>query len=210
MTTVIVDYGRGNIFSLAQALRHIGVTHEVSADAERIAMAERLILPGVGAFGDAMAALGGRNLVDPIRRAVARGIPLLGICLGMQLLADRSEEFGTHEGLGIIPGEVRHLPKGEEIRIPNVGWRYLTMQSGGKFLEPLPKKPMAYFVHSFGFVPANPADTVATISVNSHSIAAIVRRGNVVGYQFHPEKSGEMGLSFLNNFMQFSRVDTRP
>lgn len=202
MTVTIIDYGRGNLFSVGQALRHLGAAHRVSGDPAEIENADRLILPGVGAFGDAMATLQARELCGPIRRAVARGIPFLGICLGMQLLADDSEEFGIHSGLGIISGHVRRLPEGPETRIPNVGWRALTVAGGDPLLGNLDADAMVYFVHSFAFVADDPADVIATISINGHAVAAAVRRGNAIGYQFHPEKSGPVGLDLIDRFLK--------
>jgi glutamine amidotransferase len=176
----------------------------VTGNAAGIGNADRLILPGVGAFGDAMATLRDRGLVEPIRRAVACGIPFLGICLGMQLLADRSDEFGVHEGLGIIPGHIHRLPEGPETRIPNVGWRPLTIHGHDSFLGALPTATMVYFVHSFGFAPTNPANIAATISINGQAIAAVLRHENVIGYQFHPEKSGPAGLDLIDRFLRLT------
>ncbi len=185
----IVDYGRGNLFSLGQALLHLGAEHEITADPARIAAARTVMLPGVGAFGDAMSALRSLGLVEPLRAVAAAGTPLLGICLGMQLLATRSDEFGDHAGLDIIPGAVRRLPDGsgeDRVRIPNVGWRTLR-----------PSGEMMYFVHSYAPFPDDPAHVVETIDVNGVAVPVMIRKGNVVGCQFHPEKSGPVGLALL-------------
>lgn len=202
----VVDYGRGNLFSLGQALRHLGAAFEMTGEVAHILAAERVILPGVGAFGDAMAGLKARGLIAPLREVAERGTPLLGICVGMQMLADESEEFGVHEGLGLIPGTVRRLPEGGEkagaVRIPNVGWRALRPVPGDPFLGDLGEGAMVYFVHSYAPVPHDPGHVTATIAVNGADIAAVIRRDNVVGYQFHPEKSGPMGLALLERFLE--------
>ena len=201
----IIDYDRGNLFSLCQALRHLGAEAQVTANPEEIAQAERLILPGVGAFGDGMDALRQRGLIDPIHKSVAQGTPLLGICLGMQLMASRGEEFGDHAGLDLIPGTVRRLPKGnggsDTVRIPNVGWRRISAKPDHAFLADLPDQPMAYFVHSFAFETQNPNHTAATIRINDHDIPAAVQRDNLVGNQFHPEKSSTLGLELVRRFL---------
>jgi len=201
----VVDYGRGNLFSLGQAIRHLGATYEVTADPDRILAAERVVLPGVGAFGDAMQALTKRRLVEPLREVAARGTPLLGICLGMQLFASRSEEFGLHEGLDLIPGTVKRLPEGgdrpDAVRIPNVGWRALRTAPEHPLLGDLPPRTMVYFVHSYAPVVDDPAHVAATIDVNGAEIAAVTNSCNILGYQFHPEKSGPAGLALLERFL---------
>lgn len=204
MTCMIVDYGRGNLFSLTQALRHLGVEHEVTTDPARLARAERLVLPGVGAFGDAAAALRKRGLAEPLLSAVGRGGALLGICVGAQLLFTRGEEFGVHAGLDLLGGTVRRLPEGnggpDSVRIPNVGWRTLLPRPLG-FLADIPADSKVYFVHSYAPIADDPSDVVATIHINGAEVTAAVRRGRVLGYQFHPEKSGEVGLDILSRFM---------
>ena len=200
----VVDYGRGNLFSLGQALRHLGASYEITENPELILAADQVILPGVGAFADAMEGLAGRGLIEPLREVARRGTPLLGICLGMQMLVDRSEEFGPHEGLGLIPGTVKRLPEGDgsdAIRIPNMGWRSLRPAPGNPFLEDLATGTMVYFVHSYAPVVKDGAHMAATIEVNGVDVAAVIRRDNVVGYQFHPEKSGPAGLDLLRRFL---------
>lgn len=196
----VVDYGRGNLFSIGQALRHLGAAYSVENLSDNILGAERVILPGVGAFGDAMRTLRERQLVEPLKAVAARGTPLLGICLGMQMLATRSEEFGSHEGLDLIPATVRRLPDGT-IRIPNVGWRSIVPNPENGYLADLATETMVYFVHSLVPLAEASADVAATVAVNGIDAAAVIRRGNVVGYQFHPEKSGAAGFDLIRRFL---------
>lgn len=206
----IVDYGRGNLFSLARALDHIGVAHEVSDSPGDVAKADCIVLPGVGAFGDAMTGLTERSLVETIRVAAGRGVPILGICLGMQVLTSRSEEFGDHTGLDLIPGIVRRLPEGDDgagsVRIPNVGWRLVHPAPGDAFLGDLANDKMFYFVHSYAPVLENASHVIATTPVNGIDATAIIRCENVIGCQFHPEKSGPAGLELLRGFVAFARA----
>ena len=207
----VVDYGRGNLFSLSHALRHVGAVFEVTADPERILDADGVVLPGVGAFRDAMARLRERGLVEAVRSAAARGAPLLGICLGMQLLFARSAEFGRHQGLGLIAGTVDRLPEGEPgmpgIRIPNVGWRQVAPRAKHPLSDTLGAGEMMYFVHSYIPYPEDPRDIFATISFNGIDAAVLVGRGNVWGCQFHPEKSGPAGLRLLEAFVMAVESD---
>lgn len=205
MTTVVIDHGRANLFSLCQALTHLNIPYTVNAEPTGIASATRLFLPGVGAFGDVMKGLHERNFIEPLKAAISCRVPVLGICVGMQILADASEEFGRHAGLGILSGEVRRLsdlrPGERGIRVPNVGWRALQIRVEDPILGDIAPGTMTYFVHSYAFEPANDADVVATIDFNGSPITAVVRRGSVMGCQFHPEKSGSAGLAFIQRFM---------
>ena len=206
MTTVVIDHGRANLFSLCHALKHLAIPFMVSAEAAGIAGATRIFLPGVGAFGDVMKGLDERGLVAPLKDAIARRVPTLGICVGMQILSEGSDEFGLHAGLGVLEGAVRRLPDlppGERgIRVPNVGWRALAPCAGDPVLGDLAPGTMAYFVHSYAFAPANADDIAATIDFNGLPVAAAVRRGSVMGYQFHPEKSGPAGLALIRRFLR--------
>ncbi len=205
---VIVDYGLGNLLSVARAVRAAGGEPEITSDPADIVGAPRVLLPGVGAFGDGMKGLRERGLVEPLRAYAKSGKPLLGICLGMQLLMDRSTEFGDHEGLGLVPGTVELLPKGGEngLKLPHVAW------SGLRPASPWPGTPLAgaapgsefYFVHSFAAVPADAKDRLADCGYGEGSFCAALRRGNVVGCQFHPEKSGPAGLDILKRFLEAS------
>lgn len=207
----VIDYGVGNLLSVRRGLEYCGATVTVTADPDRILCAERVVLPGVGAFGGAMQALAGLGLLDVIREIAARQTPLLGICLGMQLLLDESEEFGITPGLGLIPGRVIPVPAvtstGEPQKIPHIGWSALLppaqqLQSGwdGTVLQDNRPGEAAYFVHSFMAVPADIKYRVADCSYGSHLIPAVIRRDRITGCQFHPEKSGEVGLKILRKF----------
>ncbi len=201
----VVDYGRGNLFSIARSLAHVGATFAVTRDAAEISTADGVILPGVGAFADAMAALESRDLVAVLRDVAAAGRPMLGICLGMQLFFSRSQEFGETRGLDIIAGEVRKLPlKNGGMRVPNVGWRKLDKVRPDPLLEILERDPMFYFVHSFVAFPDDGGGIVASLPINGVDATVMVRRGPVAGCQFHPEKSGLAGLQLLARFAAMS------
>ena len=206
----IVDYGSGNLLSVTRAFESCGFKPTLSHDAEEVGSAERLVLPGVGAFAHGMQGLRERSLIDPIRRFAASGRPLLGICLGMQMLASASEEFGEHEGLNLIPGRVVPVPAvdldGCAQKIPHIGWADLTPPVPGRWsntmFEGTRKGTSVYLVHSFHFVPDNPAHRLADCFYGGHQIAAAVQLGSTLGCQFHPEKSGEAGLQLLAAFLR--------
>lgn len=207
MKVLVIDYGRGNIFSIAQALREVGAAPMVSGNPARLEVAERVVLPGVGAFGDAMTGLSERGLVGPLLATVARGTPMLGICVGCQVLLDRGEEFGDHRGLGLIPGTVARLPApragdASAIRIPNVGWRQLEVTGRGALLGPAGPGAHMYFVHSYAPFVELDEHVMATIRVNGARVPVAIRRDNVTGVQFHPEKSGPDGLGLLKAFLE--------
>jgi len=201
----IVDYGVGNLFSLCSSLASIGAEATVTGDADEIARADRIILPGVGAFGDAAKKLRATGLDRVVIREAGAGKPLLGICLGMQMLFERSFEYGEHEGLGLISGSVRpidELTRGT-VKIPQIGWNAL------QFPEDKPVSPLwkyiregdfVYFVHSFCAVDCTPS-LIAAVEYGA-PITAAVSSGNVYGCQFHPEKSGQVGLSILRAFCE--------
>jgi len=205
----IVDYGRGNLFSIAQALGRLGVPHEITGDPDRVAGADGLILPGVGAFGDAMAELSRRGLVEPLRRAAADNRPFLGICVGCQVLFESGREFGEHAGLGLLKGVVERLAEPEpadgDWRIPNVGWRPLTPTRTDSIFADMDPKAMVYFVHSFVMRVEDPAVLAATFSFSGTAVPAAVQVGNLIGTQFHMERSGPVGLELLRRFTALVR-----
>ncbi len=207
--TVVIDYGIGNVFSVCRALEAQGANVLLSGDPEVIRRATRLVLPGVGAFGNGMDSLRARQLVEPLREAVAGGAHLLGICLGMQMLGSASEEFGEHEGLGLIPGRVVPLHRegtdGSPVRIPFVGWTAIKRPKGvswdGTLLQSSREGDEIYTVHSFALKPSSAGVTVATYDVGGREVCAVVQHGRVLGTQFHPEKSGPMGLRMIGQFL---------
>ncbi len=204
----IIDYGSGNVHSVRRAFEHCGAEPVLTADADAIERADRLVLPGVGAFADGMRGLRERGLIDPIRRFVESGRPLLGICLGMQMLATTSEEFGMHEGLDLIRGRVVQIPSsdldGKAHKIPHIGWAELMPASAwaGSVFDDTPERTSVYLVHSFRFEPEDPRHRLADCFYGGHRIAAAVRADNVTACQFHPEKSGEAGLRMIASFLR--------
>jgi glutamine amidotransferase len=200
----IVDYGVGNLRSVQKGLERVGATAVVTSDRTTLAAARGLILPGVGAFGDAMSNLRKRRLIEPVLQHATRGKPLLGICLGMQLLFESSEEMGQHTGLGLLPGRVVRFPEGD-LRVPHIGWNALQKPEGtlawedGTLLAHIEDGSYAYFVHSYYALPDEPADILATTEYGL-AFASVVGRGLLHGAQFHPEKSQEVGLQLLANF----------
>ncbi len=199
---LIVDYGVGNLRSVQKALEHVGAPATISADAATMEATARdpssaIVLPGVGAFGDGMRELQRRGLVDPLLRLARSGKPLLGICLGMQLLFERSEEMGEHKGLGLLPGQVLRFPPGP-LKVPHVGWNQLHPRQH-PLLAGIADGAHTYFVHSYYAAPAEPGDVLATTDYGLE-FAAVVGRDQVWGAQFHPEKSQEVGLQLLANF----------
>jgi glutamine amidotransferase len=202
MKVAIIDCGINNIASIRRAVEDLGIDARLAEAPADLQGADKLVLPGVGAFGGAMQALRERGLDDALRTAVlVEGKALLGICLGMQLLATRSFEGGLEEGLGLIPGEVRRLDTlGCTLRIPHVGWNEVRLRSDDPLFEGIPDGSDFYFVHSYGFVPDG-ADRVLAVSPYGCEVTAVVRNGNIYGCQFHPEKSSRAGRLLLKNFM---------
>ena len=195
----IVDYGMGNLRSVQKAFERVGHAATVTDRAEAVGRAERVVLPGVGAFGDAMANLKRAGLVDPLVAAISEGRPFLGICLGLQLLFAESEEMGRHRGLGILPGRVRRFPEGE--RVPQIGWNQIHIQRQTPLLEGIPDGSFFYFVHSYYADPDDRADIVTTTDYGI-DYTSIAGRGRAFGIQFHPEKSQDLGLRILKNFAE--------
>ena len=197
----IVDYGVGNLFSLRSSFAAIGVEAVVSSDPAALRSADKIVLPGVGAFGDAARKLRESGLADVVIEEAKRGKPLLGICLGMQLLFDRSYEYGEHAGLGLIPGNVRPIADviPGDYKIPHIGWNALHLKENPLWEHILPGD-YVYFVHSF--YAADCEDSVIASAEYGAALTAAVARGNVFGCQFHPEKSGNVGLNILKAFCE--------
>ncbi len=198
--TAIIDYGVGNLFSLKSSMAAIGAEAVVTRDPSVIAAADHLILPGVGAFGDAAEKLKSAGMFSLVQEEAKKGKPMLGICLGMQLLFDRSSEYGSHEGLGLVPGEVREIEGviPENLDIPHMGWNALHFLKESPLFEGLQEGSHVYFVHSYAAFDCD-AHLLATAEYGV-PLTAAVQNGNVFGTQFHPEKSGETGLRILSNF----------
>lgn len=199
MAIAIVDYGMGNLHSVSKAVERLGYKPLVTGEREEILAADGTILPGVGAFGDAMEQLRGTKLDLVMKEAAASGKPLLGICLGMQLLFSRSEEHGKNEGLSILPGSVVRFPGGN-YKVPHMGWNSLQFKKQEHPLFAGLEEGHVYFVHSYHVLPEVQADLLA-VTDYGQPVTAIVGRGSVYGMQFHPEKSGELGMSLLRNFL---------
>lgn len=193
----IIDYGAGNLFSVKNALDYLQVEHKITADPAELAAADGLILPGVGAFRDAMTMLNDSGFTPVIKEQVAAGKPLLGICLGMQLLFDKGYEFGETDGLGLIPGCVQRIDGGG-LKIPHMGWNDLTVLHHCPLSADVADGDYVYFVHSFRAETSD--DYISCYTVYNEKIPALVCRGAVYGAQFHPEKSGQVGMGILKNF----------
>ena len=199
----IVDYGVGNLFSLSSSLKALGLETEITRDADKLRAADRIILPGVGAFGDARAKLDATGLVPVIQAEAARK-PLLGICLGMQLLFDRGFEYGEHPGLGLVPGQVVDLHGALEdktLKVPHMGWNSLQIVKDDPLFRYVRDGEYVYYVHSFYAADCLPS-TLATSRYGNVDVTGVVRNGNVWGTQFHPEKSGDTGLRLLRAFAE--------
>jgi glutamine amidotransferase len=195
----LVDYGIGNLHSVAKALAAVGAAVEITSDPQRILGAEKVVLPGVGAFGDGMAGLQARGLVEVIEALVARQTPLLGICVGMQVLFEESEEDGPTPGLGLLPGRVRRFAT-PGLKVPQTGWNRLLPLRTSPLLEDLPTGAYVYFNHSY-FCEAATEDTLAETQYGL-PFSSVVGRGRLYGVQFHPEKSQRVGLAILRNFVE--------
>lgn len=193
----IVDYGMGNLRSVQRAFEYVGAKAVVTAHQETIESAAAVVLPGVGAFGKAMSNLERAGLADVIRQVIAQGRPFLGICLGLQLLFEESEEMGQHRGLGVFGGKVKRFEIG--YKVPHIGWNQIHIQRASPLLEGVADGSYAYFVHSYHVAPADP-EIVLTTTDYEIDYASIVGRDNVFGIQFHPEKSQAVGLRILRNF----------
>lgn len=206
----VIDYDMGNLHSVCKGLEKAGATPQVTDSATVIKNADAVVLPGVGSFDPAMQHLRSRNLVEPIQDVIASGIPFLGICLGLQILFESSEE-GQEPGLGIFPGTVRRFKSEPGLTIPHMGWNQLTLTQPNLALwKHIGSHPWVYFVHSYYVDPVNPDLTAATIQHGSQIVTAAIAQNNVMAVQFHPEKSSTSGLKILDNFVELVHNQTHP
>ena len=197
----IIDYGAGNIQSVSKALVHIGCDCFITNKKDEILSADAAVLPGVGSFGDTVDSLNKLGIKEAVIEFIKSGKPFLGICLGLQLLFPGSDESKGAEGLGIFDGTITKIPNGEGLKIPHMGWNSLTVKKGSRLFEGIEENPYVYFVHSY-FLNAADKNIVAAQTEYGVTIDAAVERGNVFATQFHPEKSGEVGLKILKNFVE--------
>lgn len=200
----IIDYDAGNLKSVEKALVRLGAEPVITRDRETILQAEHIILPGVGSFGDAMGNLKKYGLDKVIHEAVAKKIPFLGICLGLQLLFERSDETPGVEGLGVLKGDIRRIPDSEGLKIPHMGWNSLYYPNQSRLFNGIPENTHVYFVHSY-YLKAEEPEIVAAATHYSTEIHAAVEKDNVFACQFHPEKSSEWGLKILDNFIHIKK-----
>ena len=196
----IIDYDAGNIKSVEKALQYLGEEAVITRDAGEILMADKVILPGVGAFGDAMKKLNRYGLVPVIHEVVEKGIPFLGICLGLQLMFESSEEAPGVEGLGLLKGKIVRIPEGDGLKVPHMGWNSVSFPKEGRLFAGIPENSYVYFVHSY-YLQAE-EDIVTSTAEYGVTIHASVEKGNVFACQFHPEKSSHTGLTILKNFVE--------
>ena len=196
----IIDYDAGNIKSVEKAVQYLGCECVTTKDHDTILVADHVILPGVGAFGDAMERLDEYGLTDVIKKVCDKGIPFLGICLGLQLLFDESEESPGVKGLGILKGSIRRLRDDKGLKVPDIGWNSLSLRGEGRLFNGIPDESFVYFVHSY-YLDASDRDIVKAVIDYGVEVHASVESGNIFACQFHPEKSSETGLSILENFI---------
>ncbi len=197
----IIDYDAGNMLSVEKALKALGQEPVITRDAAVLKSADKVILPGVGSFGDAMDKLNSYDLVPVIKDIISGGKPFLGICLGLQLLYEESEEAPKVKGIGALAGKIRKIPKGQYRKIPHMGWNSLDFPNGGRLFAGIPEGSYVYFVHSY-YLEAKDRSTVTATCEYNTTIDASVESGNVFACQFHPEKSGDVGLKILENFIR--------
>ena len=198
----IIDYGAGNLRSVQKAFEAVGAEAAVTADRAEIDAADGVVLPGVGAFGDCMRSIQSSGLEETVKAVVKRQSPFVGICLGLQLLFEESEETPGVSGLGLFAGKIVRIPAGDGLKIPHMGWNSLCMQKNSRLLHGLPEAPFVYFVHSYYMQPADTSIVSATTQYGAELPVAL-EDGNVFATQFHPEKSGDIGLQILKNFANF-------
>lgn len=207
MTITIIDYGAGNLRSVEKAFLYLGYDVDVTSVPKKIASAKKLVLPGVGSFRDAMDSLKAHNLVEPIKAAIEAKTPFLGICLGMQMMYEFSEE-GDAEGLGILKGKIRRFSDDMGLKIPQIGWNSLEVKRPSVLLNGLGENPFVYFVHSYYLEAEEPETVVATTHYGIHP-HVLIEKDNIFLCQFHPEKSGETGLKMLKNFAEYSPEENK-
>jgi glutamine amidotransferase len=202
----IVDYGSGNLRSVQKAFEHVGVDAVVGSDPRAMADAAGLVLPGVGAFGAAMAQLEEKGLVGPLLKRIDAGVPFLGVCLGLQLLFESSEEDPGVRGLGVVRGDVRALPP--TVKVPHIGWNQVETCTCSDLMEGIPDGSAFYFVHGYAVVPRSPGHVLAMTDCDGVTFVSAVEVGNVAAVQFHPEKSSTLGLRFYRNFARRAGLAT--
>ena len=200
----IIDYDAGNLKSVEKALAYLGEESIITRDRKQLLQADKVILPGVGSFGDAMEKLHKYDLVNTIHEIAEKGAPFLGICLGLQLLFERSDETDGVEGLGLLEGEILRIPDKEGLKIPHMGWNSIEYKPNAKLFQGIEKNPYVYFVHSYYLKAKNEEDVAATTNYST-LIHASVEKGNIFACQFHPEKSGDVGLQILKNFASIGK-----
>lgn len=204
-TIAIIDYGVGNLYSIKKAISSFGINVFITEDADKIALADAVVLPGVGSFEAGMEGLKIRNLIGSVKKFSKTGKPMLGICLGAQLLLDRGYEFGSFDGLGIIPGKVVKFPKLKNGRIPHIGWNEIFSLKNVSWkktvLESVKSNSDVYFVHSYILQPNKKEDILALANYDGYEFCSAIKKGNIYGCQFHPEKSGKVGLKIIENFV---------
>lgn len=197
----VIDYDAGNLKSVEKALAFLGETPVITRDKEELLAADKVILPGVGAFGDAMERLHQYGLVDVIKEIAQKGTPFLGICLGLQLMFESSEESPGVEGLGLLPGKILRIPEAPGLKVPHMGWNSLKIRPDSRLFQGIPEGSYVYFVHSY-YLKAGSEDIVAATTEYGTHIHAAVEKGNIFACQFHPEKSSQTGLKILENFIK--------
>ena len=200
----IIDYDAGNIKSVEKALNYLGEEAIITRDHDEIVNSDKVILPGVGAFADAMEKIRHYGLEDTIHEVVEKNIPFLGICLGLQLMFESSDEGPGVKGLGLLPGKILRIPKSGDLKIPHMGWNNIKVKEGSRLFKGLPDNPYVYFVHSYYLQAADPSIVTATTEYGT-LIHASVEKGNIFGCQFHPEKSSRVGMKILQNFIEITQ-----